>query len=343
MNLTKPHSSSAFQGKSSLPQRSSGKILPTNRGLGLVELMISIGLGAFVLLGLMSFVGTSNRNFVATTSLARMQETGRLAVDLLGNEIRRSGFWAGINYDESLTEVVGGSLAITGPDVTCPEIASGLRFATALDVSLHGTNNMNTGYDCLTGPVGPDQYLRGDVLTVRYASSDGIAAVTNDDVFLRLAPFEGRLFVGADSLEPENEVIDPAARVHRLNAHSYFVGESGRSCAGEPIPSLFRVALNDTNGSPVIQELLPGVEELQVQFLENTRYLNADQVGDWADVTAVQLWILVRSECPEQDLTLLQPNLPDLDLGDIQYAQTDGRYRRKVFRQVFARRNMIGN
>lgn len=311
-------------------------------GLGLVEILISITLGAFVLLGLMSFVGTSNRNFIATTSLARMQETGRLAVDLLGNEIRRSGFWAGINYETSLSEVIGGSLALTDENVTCPEIGSGLRFATALDRELHGTNDTNNGYACLTGPVGPDQYLRGDILTVRYASSDGVNAMAADDVFLRLAPFEGRLFVGGDGTDPVNEIIDPAARVHKLNAHSYFIGDSGRSCAGVEIPSLFRIALDADNSTPVIQELLPGVEQMQLQFLENTRYRNADQVTDWNAVSAVQLWVLVRSECPEQDLNLLQPNLPDLSMGDIQYQQTDGRFRRKVFRQVFARRNMAG-
>lgn len=307
------------------------------RGMGLVDILISITLSAFVLMGLMSFVGTSNRNFVATTSLARMQDNGRLAVDMLGNEIRRSGFWGGVSYEDTLSEVVGGTLPITPINTACPDLGNAQNFATAIDRNLHGTNNSNVGYNCLTGSA----YVNdSDILTVRYASINGVETFNEGGVFIRLAPFEGRLFLGEDAQSMQNTIIDPTARDHKLNAHSYFVGNSGRSCGGVAIPSLFRVGLDEQTAEPVVQELLPGIEQLQVQFLEQTRYKNADQVVDWNAVSAVQIWLLVRSECPEQDLQILRPNLPALSMGDIDYAQPDGRFRRKVYRQVFARRNM---
>lgn len=318
----------------------------TNRGLSLVELLISIGLGVFVLLGLMSFVGTSNRNFVATTSLARMQETGRLAVDLLGNEVRRSGFWAGINYDKSLTEVVGGSLPpFEGTQATCAQLLQDRRFSRLLDQNLHGINNSNAGYGCLMPNRGAGRYLRGDFFTVRYASSDGVSTLTDNEVFMRIAPFEGRMFLGDQRNNAENQVFDPVARVHRVNANAYYVGDSGRVCAGEPIPSLFRIGLTDQGTTrPVVQELLPGVEQLQIQYLEGTRYRNGGQVGNYDNVSAVQLWVLVRSECPEHDLESLQASVQAYEMGDQTYQPNsvqDRRYRRKLFRQVFTRRNRV--
>jgi len=103
---------------------------------------------------------------------------------------------------------------------------------------------------------------------------------------------------------------------------------------------LFRIDLDARASVPVVEEVLPGIEQLQLQFLEEGQYKNADKVKDWSAVSAVQLWVLVRSECPEQALKSLHPDLPALTLADVSLPQDEGRFRRKIYRRVFARRNL---
>jgi type IV pilus assembly protein PilW len=93
-------------------------------------------------------------------------------------------------------------------------------------------------------------------------------------------------------------VLDQPQSVRELQAYAYFVGDSGRTCNGALVPSLFRVRL-DNNGQPLTEELLPGVDNLQVQYGEGGRYVDADAVANWNAVVTARIWLLVRAECAE--------------------------------------------
>ena len=95
------------------------------------------------------------------------------------------------------------------------------------------------------------------------------------------------------------------ALVRPVVSHAYFIGDSGRSCPnGDAIPALMRVRLDPVTGLPVEEELASGVEHFEVQYLLGNQYLDASAIAgnDWLNVSAVRIWLLVRSECPEQGL-----------------------------------------
>jgi len=121
-------------------------------------------------------------------------------------------------------------------------------------------------------------------------------------VYLRSSLFEGRIFDGSDEALGVNTVADLPQSDRELMAFAYFVGDSGRTCGGQPVPSLYRVNVGD-NSQPVANELLPGVENFQVQFGVNGQYVDAGAVADWADVVTVRVWLLVRAECTESGFT----------------------------------------
>lgn len=69
--------------------------LPTRapRGFTLVELLIAMTLGLFLVAAVLSvFLGGLN-TFRATDSLSRIQENGRIAMEIMRRDIRQAGFW----------------------------------------------------------------------------------------------------------------------------------------------------------------------------------------------------------------------------------------------------------
>lgn len=61
-------------------------------GLSLVELMISITLGLFLMAGVVQMFISSNTVFGTQQGLSRVQETGRLAVEFIGRDLRMASF-----------------------------------------------------------------------------------------------------------------------------------------------------------------------------------------------------------------------------------------------------------
>ena len=66
---------------------------PRQSGLTLVELLIAMALGLLVLLAIVSLYVGSRQTFRIQEDSARLQETGRYAIETLGRSIRQAGFW----------------------------------------------------------------------------------------------------------------------------------------------------------------------------------------------------------------------------------------------------------
>lgn len=66
--------------------------LQSQRGLSLIELMISITLGLILLTGVMQVFLSSKNVYTSQQALSRVQETGRLAIDFMARDIRMAGY-----------------------------------------------------------------------------------------------------------------------------------------------------------------------------------------------------------------------------------------------------------
>lgn len=62
------------------------------RGLTLIELMVTLLLSSFLLLGILQLFINTNSTDRANASLARLQENGRIALDMLKQDLRRTGY-----------------------------------------------------------------------------------------------------------------------------------------------------------------------------------------------------------------------------------------------------------
>ena len=278
----------------------------------LIELMVALGIGSFLMIGALTVFMQSRTTFRVNEAVARLQENGRYVFDVMEPDVRMAHFW-GLRTR---------SFAITGratPDDPVSGLSPGgdcgTNWTVNLDESVESSNN-SYGFTC--GAFGT-AVATADTLVVRRAAEDVEAVLAANTMYIQSSRSDNSaLFVGAAI--PAG-FLPATSRTHRLVVNGYYVSQnSSLDTPGNPIPSLRRKFLRNGNaGDPSIrdEEILPGVEDMQIQFgvdtdLEGTagrgvvdRYVNPqDPILDDtnaafnpdAEILAVRIWLRLRSE-----------------------------------------------
>jgi len=294
------------------------------RGFSIVELLVAMVLSLFLLTALIEVLLNGKQSFSSANNLSRLQENGRVATNMIATDLKRAGYMGG-NSD---IPNIFGSAGQVAAAVSCP--TGNTNWARMVTQRIAGVDDSNAGYACVPNAT----YLRGDVLAVRHAAPWMAAgALSANQLYLRSSLFEGKIFPGASEAQPDNVVLDQPQSVRELIAHAYFVGDSGRTCNGAVVPSLFRVRL-DGNSQPIVDELLPGVQNFQVQYGVAGQYVDANAVANWDQVVTVRFWLLIRSECSESGFA----DGRTYNLGNQIITPADG-FRRQLYSSVVMLRN----
>ncbi len=147
-------------------------------GLSLIELMISITLGLFLLTGVVQVFLSSKGVYTSQQAMSRVQEAGRLAIDFLAKDIRMAG------YMGCSTRAANMVIANTLNDAT--------EFQYDFSAAIRGYTAATVPAGAITATVRPNT----DVLVVRSATGSGVKiASANSDEFL-FAEKVGDLEVG---------------------------------------------------------------------------------------------------------------------------------------------------
>lgn len=123
MPLTTPN-------KSACPPRlshSSAFRRTSNRGVSLIELMVAMAVGLFILMGMTTILVNDLRANSSTLKATRLNQELRASMDLMIREIRRSGY-------------VGDAIQAIG------NVATGQSFSNTVTISNSG-NQLDFGYD----------------------------------------------------------------------------------------------------------------------------------------------------------------------------------------------------
>ncbi len=299
-------------------------------GLTLVELMVALAIGSFLMIGAVQIYSQSRQAFVVNESIARVQETAQFAMDTIEADLRMASNWG---RNSRPLAVEGRSIAGIANPNTLPE-PSLCGDGWALDVAMivDGDNNGYT-LPCTPGRVGFPVAAQpnSDSFTVRRATVVP-AALQAGRLQIQTTRIQGRLF--ADGLVPAGfSPVD--STTHNLLVNSYYVAADSELIPG--VPTLRRKSLGVVAGAPGIvdQEIAPGVENLQIQLgidvdEDNTvdRYVNPGVAGEaiydpaaaeyipGARVMTARVWLLVRGVTQEigiQQVRGFQPG--DINLG----------------------------
>jgi len=285
---------------------------PTNNrsrqtGLTLVEVMIAMLLGIFLMGGVLQVFASSRQTYRVHEATSRMQENGRMALEVLSRDIRMADFWgcasdpsnfvnnldtAGTGYVDFLSGGVGGTDGVSGaPDslILRGGIDSGLRVMPPYGPQASANIKTQAG----------NGLEQDDIVFVADCSAGDIFQITNanpDDA--------GVVVHNTGHGDPGNYNVTnpgcPGANAHCLSKvygadASMMLTQETRyeiKAGSEGQPALFR---NDL-------EFLDGIENLQILYGHDTDasgtanyYGPADPLVDMADVISIRFAVVVRS------------------------------------------------
>jgi type IV pilus assembly protein PilW len=296
------------------------------RGMSLVELMIALTIGGFLMWGAITVYSRSRTTYQVTEQVSRLQENGRYALSVLEPDLRLGDYWGLMNDPLS----AGGAAKPT--DLALPLGGSthscGTNFALLLGEIVRGDNNAFTlgpGRTAACNPYNNNAQPGSDTITVRRVNTQSVAApVLNTlQLYVTRGFSASKLFKNGIAPGP----LSTNAEIHNVIVDTYYVDRDSVGRAG--IPALRRKVLTGGVGGPnwAEEEVISGVEDLQVQFGIDTgrdvdndgvfedqdndgypdsytaiasQYVNPDAVPATALVVSVRFWLLMRSETAEQ-------------------------------------------
>ena len=310
-------------------------------GLTLIELMVALAIGSFLIIGAVQIYNQSRQAFVVNESIARVQETATFAMDTIEADLRMASNWGMTSRALS----IDGRSVIGDPNPTgLPEPNDcGDGWALNIGLAVDGENN---GYS-LACAADPGAVGSSDVITVRRASVDPVPLQAGR-LQIQTTRIQGEIF--ADGAIPT--IFTPIdSSTHNLFVSSYYVATNSELIPG--VPTLRRKSLAFVGGVQTIedQEVAPGVENLQVQFgidmnEDNTvdRYVNpGDGVydpndGDYipgARVITARIWLVVRGLTPETGIQQVRGFEP----GDVNLGTPNDAFRRMQVSKTILLRN----
>lgn len=338
------------------------------RGLTLTELMVSVAVSLVVLVALTNVYLGSRSAYHTSEALARLQETGWLALDSISRDLRSTGF-AGCQsrgariavYSNPSPTGLGSPAALRGF-----ERASGFVYPGGIErlagdqhsdaVRVFAVDSTAIAYvdgdsdvAAATIPIRDNRagFEAGDVLLAGDCERAAVFTVTGVQSkparLVHAAERNGGLQTPTHRISPPFKARDGAV-VARFDSVAYFVGRSkGRKDAP---PSLYRAGLERT------ERVVEHVEDLDLLYGVDSdgdgavdRYLRADQVeaAQWDSVVSVRVAVLAVSPEAVAVASAQAVFLRDTDgdaVADAQPAPTDRRLR-QVFSTTVSLRNRL--
>lgn len=311
-------------------------------GITLIELMVALAIGSFLMIGAVQIYNQSRQAFVVNESIARVQETAQFAMDTIEADLRMASNWGRNSRGLSVEgRALNGDPNPSGVPLPATDCAANWTLDLALPID--GSNNAYTLACAATG----GSQANSDVITIRRASVNAVPLEAGR-LQIQTTRIQGQIF--ADGAIPAGYTPVNSA-THNLIVTSYYVSPSSTLINGVPTLRRHRLIGGGAGGPRIVdEEVAPGVENLQLQLgvdvdQDNTvdRYVNPgdpiynpNAVGyiPGARVITARVWLIVRSvgfEAGIQDSNDYKPG--DVGLG----VQNDSFRRMQVSKTILLR------
>lgn len=343
------------------------------RGLSLIELLIALGLGLFLLAGIVTLVVSVSQTRIELSKTSEQIENGRYATQLLSDDLHNAGFYG---VPQPLADVH----TTPSPCVTTATISDLLFGYVAPDttkvsvpVPVFGYAASATLPTCLT-----DAKTGSEALVVRYVcgivkTSAGDTALACDrdnepvagdvpyvqtsanltlDSPPNLVPAQA-IVVGKTSsafVLHTKDAVATLAPVRRYVVRTYYLS-SCDVCSGtgtDTIPTLKMAELTGDPAKPIQSTpVVEGIEDLHFEYGVDTNndgvpdsYLDASAVTNWTNVTAVKIHLLARSINTTPGWT--DTRTYDMGRGTTRTSAFNDHYKRQVYTLTVSINNVRG-
>lgn len=298
------------------------------RGIGLIELMVALALGLFLIGGVISIFASNRQAFRATEQLTRMQDSARVAFELMARSLREAGgtgcgrglpvanvidsasshWWA--DWDSGLRGYGGTDNAGAVSFGT----ASGQRISgTHAFFSIHADGNtgaaisnhdpassaftlVNNQHGLQAGQIAMAcDYRRAAIFQVTNATGSSVSHAASGATPGNCYASLGHGCSGAAA----TYTFQPGGVVNAVVSETWYVGANSRNRR-----SLFRARLTRSGSTATtqVEEIAEGVQNMQIAYLETSAsgtlpdsYGAAASVTDWSRVVAARITLTLRS------------------------------------------------
>lgn len=234
------------------------KRIGLQRGLSLVELMVAMVLASLLMLGVLQVFDGNQRTHRLQQAFSQVQESGRIATDMLMKELRNTAFTGCVQQPQRLDNSAG---AIFDSD-----FVSGVDQVDASLPEIDG-RAVEPGTDILTVRVAMDACGGTGRITANVDSSSvqiaGNCPLDAEDVVMVANCDYGDITTVASASATQVQMstslqVDygPEARLYRPYVRNYFISRNDND-----EPGLY---MQEDGGDAM--ELVPGIEDLQVQY-----------------------------------------------------------------------------
>jgi type IV pilus assembly protein PilW len=349
-------------------------------GFSLVELMVSMTISLILLAGALSILYSTKLTSSENERIARIQEAGRTALELIRQDARASGYAgcarphnasSGFTYNttglNSNTLLWDFSKPVYGFEAT-----SATAWTPALDPAIPASPVPATGSDVVVlrtarsgspvfrsnaGAAGsaaiavdrdpnitlitPTPMIISDCRTAEIFVASGFTSTGATATILHAT---GGAPAGNSSGSLTN-AYQIGALLQPVQTVIYYVASCtavAGPCTALTPPALWQIVGSDQPGGSTPQELIQGVEALQVKYGVDTdgdflanNYVTADAVAAWTKVVSINLAILVRSI----DQTGVEQDNKTYSLLGTAYGPFNDRRSRSVYTTTISLRN----
>ena len=307
------------------------------QGFSLIEMMLAMLIGIIIMGGILSVYNNTREVQRVSDDQVHLVSDARFAIETLAYDLRHAGVFGGTNLASTIKCHKGDPNCSTALATASDDCET--RWYLDITTPIFASEALNPYSTC---PIS-SHLANTDLLVVRYADSNPVAtaSLVASTAYVRSNYQAGELFIGtAPPVIPDD--TSALTNNHLLVSRAYYISDY-TDFAGDGLPSLRRV---DLVAGPAVQDqlILPGVENLQIQFGIDTnqdrsvdQYVNADQVPDWTKVYSARVWVLVRSQHVDKKVDTSEIFTI---AGNAVAFGNDG-YRRLLISSVINLRNMV--
>lgn len=327
--------------------------LASQRGMTLVEWMVSITIGLFLLAGLAVLFQHQSSAQYELEKTSRQIENGRYAMQLLKDDIELAGYNG--EYGGN------GNLPGTLPD---PCAIGYTELEAALALPIQGFDSPSSlpsaSFSCA---INSSNYKIGsDILVIRHADTTVIASsLTAGQTYIQSGIFNQTLTFVIDQASTTTlptrfnltKKDGAAALVRKYLVHIYYISpcsvpNNGSTCSaagtddgGVSVPTLKRLELSHSGGVAMFSNvpLVEGIENMQIDYgidsdndgVPNSFTTSPNTTADWANVMALRVHLLARNN--ERTGGYSDTKIYNLGLSGNTTATNDN-FKRHVFSQL---------
>ena len=293
-------------------------------GFTLIELMIAMVIGLILMLGAVGLLISNNRIYTEQTSMARLQENARFAIEIIIKDIRMAGYAgcaatiSNVNNNVNNTDptsaadddnlltfkdaiegsesaaafVPSGAAVPTNPAPVAGTDGFGLRFLAPSGVTL---DNPYLPPTAATTKVNDNTILSiGDVVAMTDCADVDIFQITNLNSSFSQVTHNSGTGTPGNSQSGLSKTYGEDSQLLMLISRRYYIGNNA-----DGVPSLYRYhraqdrddSDSDGDSTEIIehsQELIEGVENMQLLYGEDT---GTDRVADtYVNAAGVTDW-----------------------------------------------------